>query len=73
MWVDGEPMMTFMNTDKERKTPVDQVTFDWKGASSNLTGGFAEWGFGMRAWQNPTPAMDIWYDDIAISPTRIGK
>jgi hypothetical protein len=22
----------------------------------------------MRAWQNPTPAMDVWYDDIAVSP-----
>jgi hypothetical protein len=73
MWIDGQPLMTYMNTDKERKTPVDQVTFDWKGATSNLTGGFAEWGFGMRAWQNPTPAMDIWYDDIAVSTTRIGK
>lgn len=73
MWIDGQPLMTYMNTDKERKTPVDKVTFAWKDATSNLTGGFQEWGFGMRAWQNPTPAMDVWYDDIAVSTTRIGK
>jgi hypothetical protein len=70
MWVDGEPVMNYM--DKERKVPVDEVKFTWKDNSSNLTGGYQEWGFGMRAWQNPTPAMDVYYDDIAISPTRIG-
>ncbi len=70
MWIDGERLMNFM--DKERKEPVDTVKFTWKDASSNLTGGYQEWGFGMRAWQNPTPAMDVYYDDIAISPTRIG-
>jgi hypothetical protein len=75
IWVDGEPVMNFM--DKERKVPVDTVTFTWPKndpdpKNSNLTGGYQEWGFGMRAWQNPTPAMDVYYDDIAISPTRIG-
>ena len=70
MWVDGKPVMDYM--DKERKVPVDTLNFTWKDATSNLTGGYQEWGFGMRAWQNPTPAMDVYYDDIAISATRIG-
>jgi hypothetical protein len=51
--------------DPKAATPVDSKT-------SNLVGGYQEWGFGMRAWQNPTPAMDVYYDDIAIAPTRIG-
>jgi hypothetical protein len=78
MWVDGEPVMNTMNNQK-----VDTLTFAWpkpdpKAAApveqktSNLTGGYQEWGFGMRAWQIPTPAMDVYYDDIAISTTRIG-
>jgi hypothetical protein len=70
MWIDGEQLMDYM--DKERKVPVDSVKFAWKEATSNLTGGYREWGFGMRAWQIPTPAMDVYYDDIAISTTRIG-
>lgn len=70
MWIDGERLMNYM--DKERKEPVDTVKFAWKDATTNLTGGYQEWGFGMRAWQNPTPAMDVYYDDIAISTTRIG-
>ena len=70
MWVNGERVMNYM--DKERKDAVDTVKFTWKDANSNLTGGYQEWGFGMRAWQNPTPAMDVYYDDIAISATRIG-
>ena len=70
VWVNGERVMNYM--DKERKDAVDTVKFTWKDANSNLTGGYQEWGFGMRAWQNPTPAMDVYYDDIAISETRIG-
>ena len=42
------------------------------GKTADLTGGYQEFGIGMRAWQNPTPAMDVYYDDIAIGPTRIG-
>ena len=70
MWVDGQPVMDYM--DKERKEPVDTLKFTWKDATSNLTGGYQEFGIGMRAWQVPTPAIDVYYDDIAISTTRIG-
>jgi hypothetical protein len=70
MWIDGERLMDTMDGQK-----VDTVKFSWPkvdGKTSNLTGGYQEFGFGMRAWQNPTPAMDVYYDDIAISTTRIG-
>lgn len=70
LWVDGEVVPNTMKGDK-----VDTVKFTWPkvdGKDSNLTGGYQEWGFGMRAWQNPTPAMDVYYDDIAISTSRIG-
>ena len=73
MWVNGEPVPNYM--DKDRKEPVNTVKFTWPkvdGKDSNLTGGYQEWGFGMRAWQIPTPAMDVYYDDIAISTTRMG-
>ncbi len=47
------------------ETPVDSKT-------SNLVGGYQEWGFGNRVWQVPAPATDFYYDDIAISTSRIG-
>jgi hypothetical protein len=75
MWVDGEKLTQTMKGEH-----VETVTFPWKSPleptaepkSSNLVEGFKEWGFGVREWQNPTPAIDVYYDDIAISPTRIG-
>ena len=70
MWVDGERVMNTVDGQK-----VDMVKFSWpkeNGKTSNLTGGYEEFGIGMRAWQVPTPAIDVYYDDIALSTTRIG-
>jgi hypothetical protein len=60
LWVDGQQV-------------GDTVKFAWpKGSEtvSSLVGGYKEFGFGARAWQNPQTAFDVYYDDIAISTTR---
>jgi len=78
MWVNGQVV-----PNKVGGQPVDVVQFYWpkpspaaatpvESKTSNLVGGYQEWGFGNRVWQVPAPAMDIYYDDIAISTARIG-
>ena len=78
IWVDGQVV-----PNKVGGQPVDVVQFVWPkpnpnaatpvdSKTANLVGGFQEWGFGNRVWQVPAPAMDIYYDDIAISTERIG-
>jgi len=79
IWVDGQ-----LVPNKVGGQDVTVVPFVWpkpspnagtpvESRTSNLVGGYQEWGFGNRVWQVPAPAMDIYYDDIAISATRIGK
>lgn len=71
LWVDGVPVPNTMNGEK-----VETVKFAWpKGSEtvSNLVGGFKEFGFGARAWQNPLTAFDVYYDDIAIGTSRLGS
>jgi hypothetical protein len=71
LWVDGEPVPNKMGTET-----VDTVTYKWPKDSttnSNLVGGFKEFGFGVRAWQNPMTGFDVYYDDIALGTSRIGK
>lgn len=72
MWVDGEKVMSPVTTGGEK---TDVLKFTWPkvdGKTADLAGGYQEFGIGMRAWQNPTPAMDVYYDDIAIGASRIG-
>jgi hypothetical protein len=78
MWVDGQLVpnkvggqdvtvvpFVWPKPSPNATTPVDSKT-------SNLVGGYQEWGFGNRVWQVPAPATDFYYDDIAISTSRIG-
>jgi hypothetical protein len=70
MWIDGQRLMDTMAGEK-----VDMVKFTWpKGSTttSGLVGGFKEFGFGARAWQQPANGFDVYYDDIAIGTSRIG-
>ncbi len=70
IWVDGEKQMTPVAGEK-----TDVVKFTWPkvdGKTSDLTGGYQEFGFGTRVWGTPMPPLDVYYDDIAISTTRIG-
>ncbi len=71
LWVDGQVVPNMMGTEK-----VDTVTYKWpKGSdtNSNLVGGFKEFGFGARCWGAPMTGFDVYYDDIAIGTSRIGK
>lgn len=71
MWIDGEPLKVPVG----EKT-VDSVTFAWpKGSETvnNLVGGYKEFGFGARVWGMPQKGFDVYYDDIAIGTSRIGK
>ena len=73
MWLDGEKVMSAPSATTGDKT--DLFKFMWprtNGSTSNLTGGYQEFGFGTRVWGTPMPPMDVYYDDIAISTTRIG-
>jgi len=73
MWLDGEKVSSYLSGFAGDKTDV--MKFTWpkvNGSTSNLTGGYREFGFGTRVWGTPMPAMDVYYDDIAISTTRIG-
>jgi hypothetical protein len=78
MWVDGQLVpnkvggqdvtvvpFVWPKPNPNAATPVDSKT-------SNLVGGYQEWGFGNRVWQVPAPSTDFYYDDIAISTSRIG-
>jgi hypothetical protein len=70
IWVDGVAVPNTMNGEK-----VETVKFAWpKGSDtvSGLVGGYKEFGFGARAWQNPMTAFDVYYDDIAIGTARLG-
>ena len=73
IWVDGEKVMTPQTRGGD---PVDALKFTWpntpEGKTSNLTGGYKEFGFGGRTWGQPNPPMDVYYDDIAISTGRLG-
>jgi hypothetical protein len=69
-WVDGEKMMTLVSSEK-----ADAVKFAWpKGSATvdDLVGGYQEFGFGTRVWGAPPQGFDVYYDDIAISTTRVG-
>jgi hypothetical protein len=71
LWVDGQPVPNTMNGEK-----VETVKFQWpKGSDkvSGLVGGYKEFGFGVRAWQMPQTAFDVYYDDISIGTERAGK
>jgi hypothetical protein len=71
LWVDGEVVPNMMGTEK-----VDTVTYKWpkdSATNSNLVGGFKEFGFGARCWGAPMTGFDVYYDDIAIGTSRIGK
>jgi hypothetical protein len=58
VWVDGQQ--------------TDQVDFAYKGSSTGLVGGFAEFSIGFRCWGNvPTPTK-VYFDDLAIGTERIG-
>jgi hypothetical protein len=71
MWVDGERITTTLNGEK-----METVKFEWpkdSGTKSNLVGGYKEFGFGARVWGKPLLTFDVYYDDIAIGTSRIGK
>jgi hypothetical protein len=59
VWVDGE---------KAYETPF---TFGTAGGDK-LVGGFSEFVIGFRLWGAAPNAFDIYYDDIALDPKRIG-
>ncbi|MDQ1473138.1 MAG: hypothetical protein QOJ99_4618, partial [Bryobacterales bacterium] len=70
MWIDGEKISTTVTGEK-----VGTVKFAWpKGSDTvnNLVGGYQEFGFGARVWGAPPAGFDVWYDDIAIGPQRVG-
>ncbi len=60
VWIDGQPAYA--------SDFVSKVT----GASSNLVGGFTDFLFGFRLWGAAPEAFEIYYDDIALDPKRIG-
>ena len=73
MWLDGEKQMSRPAATTGEKTDI--FKFTWPkvdGKTSNLTGGYQEFGFGTRVWGRPAAAMDIYYDDIAIGTSRVG-
>ena len=70
VWVNGDAVPNTMNAEK-----VDAVKFEWpkgSGTTSNLVGGFQEFGFGARVWGAPPKGFDVYYDDIAIGTSRLG-
>jgi hypothetical protein len=71
LWIDGQKVTTTLPTGEK----IDSVKFEWPKASgtvNGLIGGLEEVGFGTRVWGAPTAAIDVWYDDIAVGPARIG-
>ncbi len=69
-WVDGAPVATMANGEA-----TDKVTFCWPKDSTNgndIVGGFEEFGLGARVWGMPGAGFDVYYDDIAMSTSRIG-
>jgi hypothetical protein len=70
VWVNGDVVPNMMNAEK-----VDAVKFEWpkgSGTTSNLVGGFQEFGFGARVWGAPPKGFDVYYDEIAIGTSRLG-
>jgi hypothetical protein len=49
-----------------------QTTFSFDGATTDLVGGFAAFGFGFYDWHPATYAFDVYYDDIVLDTKRIG-
>jgi hypothetical protein len=41
------------------------------GKSTNLVGGFSDFGFGFYDW-HPNNAFDLFYDDIVLDTKRVG-
>jgi hypothetical protein len=60
VWVDGQPVY--------ETGFVSRVN----GRSSNLVGAFTDFLFGFRLWGAAPEAFDVFYDDIALDPKRIG-
>ncbi len=72
LWMDGQLVQSA--TGNEAK--VDTAMFKWpkeNPKASDLVGGFKEFGFGVRCWGNPATGWDVYYDDIALGTSRIGK
>jgi hypothetical protein len=73
-WVDGEKILTPVGPEKEKK---ETINLTWP-AGSNITSGlvgadgFQEVGVGARVWGVPAKGFELYYDDIAIGPTRVG-
>ena len=69
LWVDGEPVPNKMGAEA-----ATTVTYKWPKDSttnSNLVGGFKEFGFGVRAWQNPmTGSIFITTTSLSEHPDR---
>jgi hypothetical protein len=61
MWVDGQ--LVFETDFKSRET----------GATDGLIGGFTDLVLGFRLWGAAPQPFDIYYDDIALDPKRIGQ
>jgi len=71
VWVDGEKITSTVDGRK-----LDTVQFEWpkgSGTTKNLVGGYKEFGFGARVWGAPPKGFDVYYDDIAIGTSPIGK
>jgi len=48
----------------------DSISF--KGQTTGLVGGFADFGFGYYAWHPASYPFDIYYDDIVLDTARVG-
>jgi hypothetical protein len=71
LWVDNTLLGKF--NDQTIDYPPGHVpgsaVFD--GKSSNLVGGFSDFGFGFYDW-HPNNAFDLYYDDIVLDTKRVG-
>ncbi len=72
MWVDGEKVITTVDGQK-----METVKFAWpKGTAIQNRiwwAGLRSSDFGTRVWGAPMKGFDVYYDDIAIGTSRIGK
>ena len=71
VWIDGKKSPV-----TEGGQSVDFSSFKWpreNSATSNLVGGFEEFGIGARVWGPAVEqGFDIYYDDVAVGTERLG-
>jgi len=64
LWLDGQHIDRTIPDLKGRGTPPR--------SGDNLVGGMVEFGVGLRYWGSVTEPYNVYYDDVAFGPERIG-